>query len=362
MTWLRLIHLDQYTPQLIDNGFDDMDFVQDITMEDLDSIGITKPGHQRKLWLAVGTLNATTTNTNPVITHGEMYLETDLDMVHENTLQSEKEREVRSTDIDSVLSRLPADGASDSCFHNEEVTTVVRKQKEQSDQVVENAVASLHIESLDETRGSTPDLDTILDSLDDEPSQQKRSPSQPKIKKPSEPPQNSSAYQPGLKKPSEPPQNSPANQPGLKNSSGPLQITARPKIPLQLETRESPTTRTDASNGQRTSAEMTENNIKSRDNVTESSESPKSSPLRARHNSIENKTASQTSSIEDRSRGLSFDSKSPSKKPPPPVKPKSFKKPPPKIAPKPKLTQSQSLESEINKLESQVEHENTESK
>ena len=33
-----------------------MDFVQDVTVEDLDTIGVTKPGHRRKLWMAVNAL------------------------------------------------------------------------------------------------------------------------------------------------------------------------------------------------------------------------------------------------------------------------------------------------------------------
>lgn len=52
MTWLKLIGLDQYIPNFLDGGFDDMAFVQDLTVEDLETIEINKPGHRRKLWLA----------------------------------------------------------------------------------------------------------------------------------------------------------------------------------------------------------------------------------------------------------------------------------------------------------------------
>lgn len=56
MTWLRMIGLEQYIPEFLDGGFDDMDFLQDMTLEDLVAIGVTKPGHQRKIWMAVNTL------------------------------------------------------------------------------------------------------------------------------------------------------------------------------------------------------------------------------------------------------------------------------------------------------------------
>lgn len=64
MTWLRLIGLEQYIPEFLDGGFDDMDFVQDMTLEDLVTIGVTKPGHQRKIWMAVNALKLGDENGN----------------------------------------------------------------------------------------------------------------------------------------------------------------------------------------------------------------------------------------------------------------------------------------------------------
>lgn len=64
MTWLRLIGLEQYIPEFMDGGFDDLDFLQDMTMEDLVTIGVTKPGHQRKIWLAVNALKGGDENAN----------------------------------------------------------------------------------------------------------------------------------------------------------------------------------------------------------------------------------------------------------------------------------------------------------
>ena len=64
MTWLRLIGLEQYIPEFLDGGFDDMDFLQDMTLGDLVAIGVTKPGHQRKLWMAVNALKGGDENGN----------------------------------------------------------------------------------------------------------------------------------------------------------------------------------------------------------------------------------------------------------------------------------------------------------
>lgn len=64
MTWLRLIGLEQYIPEFLDGGFDDMDFLQDMTLEDLVAIGVKKPGHQRKIWMAVQALKEADENEN----------------------------------------------------------------------------------------------------------------------------------------------------------------------------------------------------------------------------------------------------------------------------------------------------------
>ncbi|KAM9426784.1 caskin-2 [Pholidichthys leucotaenia] len=51
--WLSMIGLPQYQKRLCDNGYDSITIVKDITWEDLQEIGITKLGHQKKLMLAV---------------------------------------------------------------------------------------------------------------------------------------------------------------------------------------------------------------------------------------------------------------------------------------------------------------------
>ncbi|XP_041134296.1 caskin-1-like [Polyodon spathula] len=51
--WLTMIGLGQYYQVLVHNGYENIDFITDITWEDLQEIGITKLGHQKKLMLAV---------------------------------------------------------------------------------------------------------------------------------------------------------------------------------------------------------------------------------------------------------------------------------------------------------------------
>ncbi|XP_069065833.1 caskin-1 isoform X2 [Pleurodeles waltl] len=51
--WLSMIGLGQYYKVLVENGYESIDFITDITWEDLQEVGITKLGHQKKLMLAV---------------------------------------------------------------------------------------------------------------------------------------------------------------------------------------------------------------------------------------------------------------------------------------------------------------------
>ncbi|XP_056433606.1 caskin-2-like [Gadus chalcogrammus] len=55
--WLGVIGLPQYQKRLCENGYDSIPIVKDITWEDLQEIGITKLGHQKKLMLAVKRLS-----------------------------------------------------------------------------------------------------------------------------------------------------------------------------------------------------------------------------------------------------------------------------------------------------------------
>lgn len=42
--WLSMIGLSQYYKVLVENGYENIDFITDITWEDLQEIGITKLG------------------------------------------------------------------------------------------------------------------------------------------------------------------------------------------------------------------------------------------------------------------------------------------------------------------------------
>ncbi|MCI4385284.1 hypothetical protein PGIGA_G00048630 [Pangasianodon gigas] len=55
--WLNAIGLPQYHKRLLDNGYDSINIVRDLTWEDLQEIGITKLGHQKKIMLAVKKLS-----------------------------------------------------------------------------------------------------------------------------------------------------------------------------------------------------------------------------------------------------------------------------------------------------------------
>ncbi|KAM9770175.1 caskin-1-like isoform 4-T4 [Menidia menidia] len=51
--WLSHLGLSQYYQVLVQNGYENIDFVSDISLEDLLEIGITKLGHQKKMMLGV---------------------------------------------------------------------------------------------------------------------------------------------------------------------------------------------------------------------------------------------------------------------------------------------------------------------
>ncbi|XP_025837705.1 uncharacterized protein LOC108737168 isoform X2 [Agrilus planipennis] len=51
--WLRLLRLEEYLPCLLDQGYNSVDDVTQLTWEDLEDIGIVKLGHQKKIMLAI---------------------------------------------------------------------------------------------------------------------------------------------------------------------------------------------------------------------------------------------------------------------------------------------------------------------
>ncbi|NWJ00299.1 CSKI2 protein, partial [Crypturellus undulatus] len=53
MDWLSAIGLPQYHKKLVNNGYDSITIVTELTWEDLQEIGINKLGHQKKIMLAV---------------------------------------------------------------------------------------------------------------------------------------------------------------------------------------------------------------------------------------------------------------------------------------------------------------------
>eukprot|EP00795_Rhopilema_esculentum_P009119 gene9119-16778_t len=55
--WLTLLDLAAYESNFIEGGFDEMDFIKDLDLSDLEMIEIKKKGHQKKLLLAVQKLS-----------------------------------------------------------------------------------------------------------------------------------------------------------------------------------------------------------------------------------------------------------------------------------------------------------------
>ena len=66
-SWLKSLGLSRYENHFIEGGFDDMEFLYDLTKEDLVAIGITKVGHQRKLLTAAKKLLQRGTPWEPVV-------------------------------------------------------------------------------------------------------------------------------------------------------------------------------------------------------------------------------------------------------------------------------------------------------
>ena len=55
--WLKLLGLCEYESNFIEGGFDEMDFIKDLDLSDLEMIEIRLRGHQKKLLLAVQRLS-----------------------------------------------------------------------------------------------------------------------------------------------------------------------------------------------------------------------------------------------------------------------------------------------------------------
>ncbi|NWU91251.1 CSKI2 protein, partial [Upupa epops] len=64
MDWLSAIGLPQYHKKLVNNGYDSITIVTELTWEDLQEIGINKLGHQKKIMLAVKKLRDLRKNLN----------------------------------------------------------------------------------------------------------------------------------------------------------------------------------------------------------------------------------------------------------------------------------------------------------
>ena len=63
--WLKnVVHLEEYFNLFTKNGFDELDDMKDITINDLNIIGIKKLGHKKKLIKYIQKLNANNNKNN----------------------------------------------------------------------------------------------------------------------------------------------------------------------------------------------------------------------------------------------------------------------------------------------------------
>ncbi|EGD76483.1 hypothetical protein PTSG_07599 [Salpingoeca rosetta] len=56
--WLSALRLEAYADMFMSKGYDDLDVVCDLTQDDLDCLGISRPGHRKKLLLAAQKLKS----------------------------------------------------------------------------------------------------------------------------------------------------------------------------------------------------------------------------------------------------------------------------------------------------------------
>ncbi|XP_032220998.2 uncharacterized protein LOC5520168 isoform X2 [Nematostella vectensis] len=345
-TWLRLIGMEQYIPEFMDGGFDDMDFVQDMAIEDLDAIGITRTGHQRKIWMAVNALRDTdgSNNNGTPLSIGKTSHRTGASKISPQMTQQVEAEEIydvpplalrasvneptvyRETDLDQIT------GAK-SMTSSDTLATVTSSGS--SVKVTPNVV---HVGKDHET-----DLDNLLSHLEEEgvaihPSHQgvvEKGSASPRdqisLAEDGIPDENLlevSVPSPGssTKAVSDvrcPPDGSPSS-----HEATAYQSEVKPNLYVVSESKKSDT---DTRHFTSPATSRKERLIGSSDIVISDSQDIDHSPVITSPHA-QNQPAKE---LEQKVLGLSLDSSPPTKRPPPPVKPKSIKKTSPKVAPKP---------------------------
>ena len=316
MTWLRLIGLEQYIPEFMDGGFDDMDFLQDMTLEDLVAIGVTKPGHQRKIWMAVNALKQGDEN--------------------ENMLES----------VEEELTPQERKGYLETCLDGED-SGVSTDEVEPSELITDNAQTD------EDGRDSSPTPTATRENPNEEPFVEDSSSAESEIPE-------TTTVQPVIKEeiPIENAEQDRQRTPVPDDVCTEVQETAVDKINFSADLLRSQEKDHDEKKVDTSLSLHVENVISSPD--SEDDEPPPRPPppmedidlslptadlnqhaidLNAPGMSVKNMVSKEN----DRVRTLSLDStfQRPKKPAPPPVKPKSVKKPPPpKVPPKPRKAAS----------------------
>ena len=58
--WLRLLRLEEYRPSLVSQGYNNLQEITTISIEDLEDIGFYRLGHQKRLTLGIRRLKEMT--------------------------------------------------------------------------------------------------------------------------------------------------------------------------------------------------------------------------------------------------------------------------------------------------------------
>ncbi|CAI8006143.1 Caskin-1 [Geodia barretti] len=89
--WLSVLKMSQYEETLLEAGYDDVDFICDMTLDDLHDIGITKKGHVKRLLQGIGELTDLVKNYLSRVEHHPVLPSAQLTELNSNPLTTTSE-------------------------------------------------------------------------------------------------------------------------------------------------------------------------------------------------------------------------------------------------------------------------------
>ncbi|XP_070580993.1 LOW QUALITY PROTEIN: caskin-2-like [Ptychodera flava] len=129
-TWLNILDLPQYLDTFVKNGYDTIDFISDVTWEDLQEIGITTLGHQKKLILAINKLSQLQQQEKNAKQYAQAMV-TDLDV---RKSRSSLDEEARYSPLPGTPTSAVADSKNSPVPSYENVYINVKRRSTQSSQ------------------------------------------------------------------------------------------------------------------------------------------------------------------------------------------------------------------------------------